>query len=55
MSGSVRQVFNANAEDLEAINEQYVFVYDTENSAILEWLADGGNPNVTVLASKQAT
>lgn len=49
LSGEIRQIRNAGKEDLETIEEPYVFVCDPENPDVQNWLAEGTGEGTVIL------
>lgn len=49
LSGEIRQIRNAGKEDLESIEEPYVFVCDPENPDVQNWLAEGTGEGTVIL------
>lgn len=49
LSGEIRQIRNAGKEDLETIEEPYVFVCDPENPDVQSWLAEGAGEGTVIL------
>lgn len=49
LSGEIRQIRNAGKEDLETIEEPYVFVCDPTNPAVQQWLEEGAKEDKVIL------
>ena len=55
MSGNVRQISGAEETDLKTITEPYIFVYDSSNPAVQNWLKNSAGNSAVVLIPQSTT